>query len=277
MKDETHSRRQKGSVKMRRNEFEDETFFKEYAKMSRSQEGLSGAGEWHQLRPLFPPLAGKRVLDLGCGYGWHCKFAAEQGASAVLGIDLSEKMLDEARRRNSDDKIHYQICGIEEYDYPEKRWDIVVSNLALHYIEDLDTVFEKVYRTLRPGGVFLFNIEHPVFTAGVGQDWAYHSDGTKKYWPIDQYFMSGQRRMQFLGCDVLKQHHTLTQILMGLLNCGFVLEAVKEAQPPEEMMAIPGMADELRRPMMLLVKARAGESRDDCSDVTSVLSHSHFA
>ena len=54
---------------------------------------------------------------------------------------------------------------------------------------------------------------------------------------------------------MVKQHHTLTQILMGLLNNGFELEAVEEAKPSEEMMSIPEMKDELRRPMMLLVKA----------------------
>ncbi len=66
---------------------------------------------------------------------------------------------------------------------------------------------------------------------------------------------AGERRTHFLGCDVVKQHHTLTQILMGLLNHGFELAAVEEAEPPKEMMSIPGMKDELRRPMMLLVKA----------------------
>lgn len=59
------------------------------------------------------------------------------------------------------------------------------------------------------------------------------------------------------GCDVIKQHRTLTQILMGLLDNGFDLKAVEEAEPPEEMMDIPGMKDELRRPMMLLAKAAA--------------------
>ena len=105
---------------------------------------------------------------------------------------------------------------------------LVVSNLALHYIENLETVFQKVHRTLKPA---------------------------PRYWPIDNYFIPGERITHFLGCDVVKQHHTFTQILMGLLNNGFALEAVEEAKPPEEMMHIPGMKDELRRPMMLLVKA----------------------
>lgn len=145
-----------------RNEYENEAFFQQYAQMSRSREGLSAAGEWHQLKPLFPPLEGKSVLDLGCGYGWHCKFAVEQGARQVLGIDLSQKMIEEAKRRNSGEGILYQVCGIEEYEYPEAAWDCVVSNLALHYIEDLDSIFEKVHQTLKKDGIFLFNIEHPV-------------------------------------------------------------------------------------------------------------------
>ena len=233
-------------------------FFSQYAQMPRSREGLSAAGEWHQLKPLFPALRGKSVLDLGCGYGWHCQFAAQQGAAAVLGIDASRKMIEEAERRNAGHGIQYQVCGIDAYAYPENTWDCVLSNLVLHYISSLEPVFQKVYRTLKPGGVFLFNIEHPVFTAGVGQDWVYTADGKPQYWPIDQYFYPGERETHFLGCRVVKHHHTLTQILMGLLHSGFVLEAVEEAEPPAEMMDRPGMADELRRPMMLLVKARKG-------------------
>ena len=71
----------------RMNQYDNPEFFAEYAKMSRSQYGLEGAGEWHQLEPMFPELNGKTVLDLGCGYGWHCKYAADHGAAAVLGID----------------------------------------------------------------------------------------------------------------------------------------------------------------------------------------------
>lgn len=72
---------------------------------------------------------------------------------------------------------------------------------------------------------------------------------------MDRYYDPGERETVFLGRRVLKYHHTLTQILGGLLRAGFRLEAVEEAVPPEEMLHLPGMADELRRPMMLLVKA----------------------
>ena len=130
--------------------------------MPRSRNGLSAAGEWHQLNLLFPSLQGKTVLDLGCGYGWHCSFAAEQGAAQILGLDLSKKMIEEAKKRNPGKRIEYRVCGIEEYEYPKNMWDCVVSNLALHYIENIENVFQMVHRTLKQGGIFLFNIEHPV-------------------------------------------------------------------------------------------------------------------
>ena len=100
------------------NEYDNETFFNEYAKMPRSQEGLSAAGEWRQLKPLFPCLNGKSVLDLGCGYGWHCKFSVELGAAHVLGIDISRKMIEEAKKRNRMPEIEYRVCAINDYAYP---------------------------------------------------------------------------------------------------------------------------------------------------------------
>ena len=132
------------------NIYDNRQFFDQYSKMSRSQQGLSGAGEWHQFKALFPDLSGKSVLDLGCGYGWHCKYAVECGAEQVLGIDLSEKMIHEAKAKNADSKITYRVCGLEEYDYPANSYDCVVSNLVLHYIADIDAIFRKMYPPTNP-------------------------------------------------------------------------------------------------------------------------------
>lgn len=236
--------------------YEDPVFFEAYARMPRSAQGLSAAGEWHQFVQLFPPLAGKDVLDMGCGYGWHSRYAAEQGARSVLGFDLSERMIAEAKRRNAAPRVRYEVCAIEAFAYPAQAFDVAVSNLALHYVDDLSGVFKKVFGTLRPDGLFLMNIEHPTFTAGVREDWVYDPEGRPLYWPVDDYFRPGERVTRFLSHDVKKYHHTLTQILMGLIECGFALEAVVEAMPDPRMLDLSGMRDELRRPMMLLVRAR---------------------
>ena len=99
--------------------------------MPRSRDGLKAAGEWRQLQPLFPPLEGKAVLDLGCGYGWHCKYASEQGAASVLGLDLSERMVAEARQRCAAANIAYRVCGVEEYEYPDNAyaWYCIISRI----------------------------------------------------------------------------------------------------------------------------------------------------
>ena len=80
--------------------YDDTEFFNAYAAMGRSQKGLEGAGEWHELKKLFPNLEGKSVLDLGCGYGWHSRYCVQKGASQVLGIDASSKMINEARTKS---------------------------------------------------------------------------------------------------------------------------------------------------------------------------------
>ena len=239
--------------------YDNDNFFAAYQAMPRSQNGLAAAGEWHQLQSLFPPLAGKTVLDLGCGYGWHCEYAAQQGAASVLGIDASVKMIAEARHAHALPQIRYEVGDLLGYEYPAETYDLVVSNLVLHYISELPPLYAKIWRTLKPGGTFLFNIEHPTFTAGVHQEWICDDGGNALYWPVDDYFLPGPRETIFLGERVTKHHHTLTQILAPLLALGFRLTAVEEAMPPESMRDLPEMRDELRRPMMLLVRAEKNQ------------------
>lgn len=239
------------------NAYDKKKFFEKYSQMERSVKGLEGAGEWHELKKMLPDFRGKRVLDLGCGFGWHCRYAAENGAQSVLGIDISENMLGEARRRTEDPRVEYRKISLEEYEYPENSFDAVISSLALHYVESFEDICRKVYRCLKPGGEFVFSAEHPIFTAYGSQDWYRDEKGNIVHWPVDRYFEEGKREAVFLGETMVKYHRTLTTYLGSLLKNGFQITGVVEPMPPESMMDIPGMGDELRRPMMLLVSARS--------------------
>lgn len=242
---------------MKENKYDDERFFSQYSQMARSTQGLKGAGEWHELKKLLPDFDGKRVLDLGCGFGWHCRYAVERGATFALGIDLSEKMLEKAREINTSPRIEYKRMAIEDFDFRPETFDVVISSLTFHYLESFDAVCDGVYRCLSDGGSFVFSVEHPVFTAYGSQDWVYDAEGKPLHWPVDRYFSEGLRYARFLGEDVSKYHKTLTTYVNGLLKAGLQITDLVEPQPDDSMLdTIPGMRDELRRPMMLLVAAR---------------------
>ncbi len=239
---------------MKENKYDTPSFFDQYEKMLRSQLGLEGAGEWQTLKGMLPDFKAKKVLDLGCGFGWHCRYAIENGAESVTGIDLSEKMLSKAQEINNLKGIQYERKALEDVSYPESTFDIILSSLTLHYVESFDPIAKSIYGWLKPGGYFVFSVEHPVFTAEGGQDWAYDKDGQKIYWPVDHYFIEGKRNTTFLGENVTKYHRTLTSYLNSLLQCGFRLKEIIEPQPGESMLKeIPEMKEELRRPMMLLI------------------------
>lgn len=241
---------------MKENKYDDTAFFEKYSQMDRSKKGLSGAGEWRELQKLLPDFAGKRVLDLGCGYGWHCEYAAEHGAKSVIGVDLSQKMLEVAQQKRTHANITYRCLAIEDVEEPAESCDVILSSLAFHYVEDYRGCVKNIARMLRPGGAFVFSAEHPVFTAYGTQDWYYDAQGNILHFPVDNYYYEGRREAVFLGEKVVKYHRTLTTYLNTLLENGFTVRRVVEPEPPEEMRELPGMKDEMRRPMMLLVAAQ---------------------
>lgn len=131
------------------------------------------------------------MLDLGCGFGWHCRYARAMGAAAVVGVDLSARMLARARELTDDLAIDYVRGAIEDIDFPAGSFEVVLSSLAFHYVADLAGAFASVARVLVPGGDFVFSMEHPVFTARAEQSWWEGPDGERLHWPLDRYGEEG--------------------------------------------------------------------------------------
>jgi SAM-dependent methyltransferase len=241
---------------MTQNIYDNPEFFAGYSRLGRSLEGLGGAAEWPALRALLPDLRDFRVVDLGCGFGWFCRWAREQGAAEVLGIDVSERMLARARADTTDAAITYVRADLERVELAEAAFDIAYSSLALHYIENLERLLANVRRVLIPGGYLVFSAEHPIFTAPAHPGWMVDADG-RKSWPVDSYLCEGPRRTDWLAKDVIKQHRTLGTYLNLLLRLGFALTHVEEWGPTDEQIAArPCLAEERQRPMFLLVAAR---------------------
>ncbi len=130
------------------------------------------------------------------------------------------------------------------------------ASLTFHYLESFPDICEKVRRCLTPGGTFVFSVEHPVFTAYGSQDWFYDKQRNILHWPVDRYFSEGKREAIFLGENVTKFHKTLTTYVNGLIQNGFEITGLVEPEPDKTLLdSIPGMRDELRRPMMLIISS----------------------
>ncbi|NLB90770.1 MAG: class I SAM-dependent methyltransferase [Clostridiales bacterium] len=242
---------------MKENRYDTPDFFQKYQSFPRSVEGLKAAGEWEEFQKLLPDFAGKRVLDIGCGFGWHCNYAAHHGAKFVLGTDISEKMLEVAKEKTIYDNVTYQKIAMEELGFPSNSFDVVISSLAFHYTPDFFPICERIAGWLPIGGSFVFSVEHPIYTAQGSQQWIYNDQGEALYWPVDRYFEQGRREAVFLGEKVIKYHKTLTTYVNGLLQTGFAITHLVEPTPPKQWLEENAqMREELRRPMMLLIAAR---------------------
>jgi SAM-dependent methyltransferase len=238
------------------NIYDNAEFFEAYNRLPRSVEGLAGAAEWEALRALLPGLCGLRVLDLGCGFGRFCRWALEQGAAEVVGIDISENMLARARAETSDGSITYLRADMETIDLPEASFDLVYSSLAFHYVEDFSGLVTKMHRMLKPEGQLIFSIEHPVFMAADHPEWMVDAKG-RRVWPVNRYFAEGLRQTDWLTKDVIKQHRTIGTTLNAVIGQGFRLTHIGEWQPTEEQLAAqPEMGQDRERPIFLLVAAR---------------------
>ena len=136
------------------NIYDNEIFFSGYKKLREKKINANNLFEIPALFSMMPELKGKRILDLGCGFGEHCKQFVNYGAEKVVGIDISKKMLEVAKAENCDSKIQYINMPMEDISQISETFDVAISSLALHYIEDFDTLARDVYEILNMNLVF---------------------------------------------------------------------------------------------------------------------------
>ena len=124
--------------------------------VSKSGEGSSDS--FGKLKSLYiPDLKGKAFLDLGCNEGFFCGYAISQGASRVVGLDLSIEALDIARI--SYPEAHYLLQGWDE-DLPEGKFDVILISSALHYANDPEQLIRRCVDSLTLDGVLILEVGH---------------------------------------------------------------------------------------------------------------------
>ncbi|OZG74664.1 SAM-dependent methyltransferase [Hahella sp. CCB-MM4] len=241
---------------MTQNIYDTPSFFEGYSQLPRSVAGFDGAPEWPSIRSLIPDLKDRRIADLGCGFGWFCRWAREQGASEAFGVDVSQNMLSRAKEMTSDPEIHYEQADLEKVSLAESSYDLVYSSLTFHYLEDLEGLVAKIHRALKPGGWLVFSAEHPVFTAPSNPGWT-QLDDHQNLWPVNQYLVEGPRITNWLADGVTKQHRTLGTYVNMLLRQGLMLRHLEEWKPTaEQIEQQPELKVELERPMFFIAAAQ---------------------
>ncbi|CAN5766024.1 class I SAM-dependent methyltransferase [soil metagenome] len=237
------------------NIYDDPDFLAGYVTLDRQVHGLDGAAEWPVLRSLLPDVAGRRVVDLGCGFGWFSRWAAKNGAAAVLGVDVSTKMLERARAETSSPTVEYRCIDLDLLDLAPRSTDIVFSSLSLHYVRSLGRLLSMVSRSTTPGGSIVFSVEHPIFSAPTTQDFE-TSDHGDRIWPLANYLVEGERVTSWFVDGVVKEHRTVATYVNTVIDAGFVLDRIVEWGPTaDDVESSPELADDLHRPGFLLLRA----------------------
>lgn len=242
------------------NIYDNETFFEGYKELRNKPNTANDTEEKPAFFSLLPDLNGLTVLDLGCGFGENCEKFVRLGAARVIASDISEKMLEEANQKYP---VATYVRGdmsdlsflTENGDLPES-YDLIVSSLALHYIEDFPKLAKQVYALLNNGGHFIFSQEHPLTTAPLnGATWEKNGEIATCY-KLSDYGRSGERKVTWFVNGVTKYHRTFSELFTALLDAGFTVKAVVEPFPSEEDIATtPKRVNNLHKPNFLLIKA----------------------
>ena len=184
-------------------------------------------------------VAGLRVLDLGCGTGRLSLWLAGKGA-AVTGLDFSEGMLEEARRKTGAEGVRFLAHDLHQpLPFEDGSFDRVVSGLVLEHLQELGPFFEEVRRVLRRGGRAVFSAMHPaMFLKGVQARFTDPDTGEK--------------------VQPGSVAHSIGDFAMAAVRAGFALEGVDERAPDAAFASrYPRAEKYVDWPMLVVLRLRA--------------------
>jgi SAM-dependent methyltransferase len=180
---------------------------------------------------LLGPVSGLDVLEVGAGSAPCARWLVKQGARTVA-LDLSAGMLRHAAHLNDVTGITVPLirANAEHLPFATGGFDIACSAFgAVPFVADVRTVFEEVFRVLRPGGRWVFAVTHPI-------RWIFPDDpGPAGLTVITSYF----DRTPYVEVDAsgratyVEHHRTLGDYVRALTGSGFILENLIEPEWPE--------------------------------------------
>ncbi len=190
-------------------------------------------------------LEGLKVLDAGCAAGWYTDYLLRQGAIPTA-IDLSPDMAEAAKRRtqNRADVLCMDLSGALPFE--DDAFDIVLSSLTLHYLEDWQATFLEFVRILKPGGTFLYSVHHPFSDISLSENKQYFETEL-----LTDHWQRGEKSIEVLFYRRPLQHIVNTTVRF------FHLDRLVEPAPTDNFKKkLPESYERLmQKPNFLIVKA----------------------
>ena len=180
----------------------------------------------------------QRALDVGCGEGRFCRLLGTRRIAAV-GIDPTQRLLDEARKRDPDGD--YRQARAEKLPFPDDHFDLVLSYVSLIDVEAYQAAINEMARVLAPGGMLLIANLTSIDTAGERQGWVVDEDGSKLHWALDRYLEEHpfDFRLVQATTTIVNWHRPLSAYMKAFLGAGLQLVHFDEPEPhsgePEEI------------------------------------------
>jgi ubiquinone/menaquinone biosynthesis C-methylase UbiE len=195
---------------------------------------------------LCEPVAGLRVLDIGCGEGYCSRELRRRGAAWVHGIDLSQGMIAAANLQEIENAlgISYEVgCATNLKQLDDGEIDLVVAVFLFNYLTIAQTqeCMAEVARILRPGGRFVFSVPHPSFPymREAAYPFYFQVEGVGYFSKRDQQFPGRIWKRDGSWLNVQLIHKTLEDYFYALKIAGFnTMPILQELRVTPEHMAI---------------------------------------
>ena len=204
--------------------YDNERFFENYMERRHREMSPNNLIELPIIMELIDPIEEGTVLDIGCGDGAFKFDLEKKGYLHYTGIDPSENMIARAKEKLTEEDKLIQI-DMESFQYPYAKYHLITSRLVMHYSSKPQILFEKIYQALKPQGIFLFSVQHPVYTANI------ENHQSKEAIEVKRYFENGSRYEDWMGQEVKKYHRTIEDYFQYAIDAGFKVEMIKEGKP----------------------------------------------
>ena len=174
------------------------------------------------------PLAGKHVLDLGCGEGYVARLVAQAGAQSVFGIDISGEMVARAQAaaRGAPCPMTFKSGDATNFrEFPREQFDRVMAVFMVSYLSraEMTEAFRTVRSRLAPGGRFIFTVPHPLLPYIRPQEKPvyYDSKGRDYFAGVDESYEGYIWRRDGKAVPVSYMHKTFADYFNALAAAGF--------------------------------------------------------